>query len=166
VHFSLSKAQRLDSLVVQWQDGKKTILHNIAADQTLKIQATKSIAGTIFKPKAPTLFNELTPTISLDSLQKENLFIDFKYQTLLPHRFSQSGPPMAVGDLNGDGFKDVFIGRASGEKSCIFIQNTEVLIFGGAQPRYIEDFRENSFCYIFKIILYLRLYSYPQKYGY
>jgi enediyne biosynthesis protein E4 len=129
VHFGLGQTQRLDSLVIQWQSGKMTTLHNIAADQTLHVQASKSVVDSLQNKKTVPIFAEKSPSLfqlnGLDYLQTENPFIDFKYQTLIPHRFSQSGPPMTVGDVNGDGLEDVFIGSASGQNSALFIQNRQ-----------------------------------------
>lgn len=40
----------------------------------------------------------------------ENNFSDFSVQALLPDYLSRQGPCIAVGDINGDGKMDLFVG--------------------------------------------------------
>ncbi len=64
----------------------------------------------------------LASKYSLDHMAKEDDFVDFYYEPLLPHRFSQNGPALAVGDINGDGLEDLFVGGSSTNPNHLFIQ--------------------------------------------
>ncbi len=51
---------------------------------------------------------------------KETEYADFKIEPLLPHKYSENGPGVAVGDINGDALEDFFVGGAYNQSGQVF----------------------------------------------
>ena len=49
-------------------------------------------------------------------------FLDYSVQPLLPYSLSSHGPPLATGDVDGDGLDDVYVGGGSGVAGHLFVQ--------------------------------------------
>jgi enediyne biosynthesis protein E4 len=120
IHFGLGNVKNVDSIRVQWADGKVQILKNQGVNQTLTIKYNPSSEQK--QTVKNTLFSEVSTTQNLDYQHKENYFIDFKSNGLLLKMYSKEGPAMAVGDVNGDGADDLAIGGATGFPITFFIQ--------------------------------------------
>ena len=69
----------------------------------------------------------------------ENVFIDFDRDKLLYHALSTEGPALAVGDVNGDGREDFFMGGASGQAGQLFLQTAAGRFEKSAQPALTAD---------------------------
>jgi hypothetical protein len=55
-------------------------------------------------------------------LHRQNDFEDFNLEPLLPHRYSQNGPYIAVGDVDGNGFDDFWVGGPARVPGKMFLQ--------------------------------------------
>ncbi len=72
----------------------------------------------------PISFSDITRESNFEFSHRENPFLEFDREPLLPHMISREGPALAVADINHDGLDDVFIGGSKTNKSAILIQNS------------------------------------------
>ena len=73
--------------------------------------------------EAESLFSEIEID-GIDFRHQENEYNDYEKEILLPHKMSQFGPFLTVGDVNGDKLDDFFIGGASGQSGVLYIQQS------------------------------------------
>lgn len=127
IHFGLGKETTVESITIVWPDKKSQILKNLSSNQTITIDYADS--KTILTQNSPknekTLFHEVAEKIGATYLHKENKYIDFNVQPLLPHMHSKNGPKMTIGDINGDNLEDFFIGGSTGYSGSFFLQSID-----------------------------------------
>jgi enediyne biosynthesis protein E4 len=126
VHFGLGNNSKIDSLLVVWPSGVSQILKNPAADKIIVVQEKNAIK----KPKPLNInpeftFEEVSNLHGINHIAEESNYNDFLIQHTLPHKHSEAGPALAVGDVNGDRRDDFFIGGPAHNKGTFFIQNAE-----------------------------------------
>lgn len=124
LHFGLGKIKIIKKLKVAWPNGLEQTIENVQPNKTIEVKYTDAI---LEQEKT----SQPSPLMVQDLLQKqlnhrhvENEFIDFKREPLIPHKFSQHGPQISIGDVNGDGAEDFFIGGAAGQAGALYIQQT------------------------------------------
>lgn len=122
LHFGLGELGTVNTLRVIWPDGKTELKRDVQANQKLTLHYQD--AGEVYSPpQLETLFEPVNgPAIGIDFVHRENDFDDFAREILLPHKQSTWGPHIAVGDINGDGLDDFFVGNAKGAEAATFIQ--------------------------------------------
>ncbi len=140
VHFGYGKAPLIDSLRIVWPDHSTQVLNDVATNQTLLLRPENTVAFDFdnLKPKTKDLFQRVENNLGIDFTHQENRFNDFNRQKLIPYQVSDRGPATAVGDLDNDGLKDVFMGGSNGVASKIYIQKDSGYI-ENAIPSIIND---------------------------
>ncbi|MBN1791742.1 MAG: VCBS repeat-containing protein [Bacteroidales bacterium] len=127
-HFGLGQVKKVDSVLVKWQNGRMEVKQNIEADQTVwfnHFEATRSYAHERSKLASHALFREVTGASLVNYTHRETDFVDFNIQKLLPHKFSEYGPALAAGDMDGNGLDDFICGGSAGESAQLFLQQPD-----------------------------------------
>ncbi len=135
VHFGLGRHQKIDTLEVTWPDGSYQKLTEVPPDQLLQIAQSQ---GSKPKPNAKSQhdntlknqhknihFTEMADSLGVSFMHREDNFVDFKLQSILPHMHSRNGPGIAVADVNSDGIEDFYVGGAVGQSGQLFLQKSD-----------------------------------------
>ncbi len=126
IHFGLGAHASVDSVEVTWPDGRYQLLKDVPANQTITVRYKDAIDTPPAPPPHPApLLTNVSSTLSLDYQHQEEDFVDFKYEPLLPRRYSQDGPCLAAGDINGDGIDDFYVGGAKRQSGHFFVQQAD-----------------------------------------
>ena len=138
--FGLGQISQIDSVSVLWNNDKKQVLKTIKTNSTITLKNVEANinwqpAAILTKP----LFNDVTASTGLNYKHEETQFVDYDRDILLKQMYSRDGPALAVGDVNGDGLEDVFVGGAARGKKAIFVQNATGKFTEKAQPAFIQD---------------------------
>ncbi|MEP6738137.1 MAG: VCBS repeat-containing protein [Chryseolinea sp.] len=126
IHFGMGKNMLIDSIEVLWPDGKSQLLTNVKCDQVLKLNhadAKQSNVPMFKQNTAGPLLVEENRAKGISFFHPEEDRIDFNVQRTIPHKFSQAGPGLAIGDINGDGLEDFYIGGSVKSSGSLFIQD-------------------------------------------
>ncbi len=146
LHFGLGTANMIDSIVVRWPDLSEQVIKDVPVDKviTLEMKNAGQPSGRDVQDNENLKLFSQTRLPGLEYRHREDLFVDFKRESLIPHSLLAEGPALAVGDLNGDGMEDLFVGGAKGQTSRIFIQQSNGTFNPLEAPVFIKDINSEN----------------------
>ena len=116
MHFGLGNLTQVDSVKVIWKDKSQTTLTNIKINTVINIYKENTVP---YQYKGfPS--SELS---SFNYAHKEDNYLDYEREALIPENLSIEGPSVVQADFNNDGFKDLFIGGARNQEPQLFLQD-------------------------------------------
>jgi len=141
LNFGLGKTEKIDSVEVVWNDGRRQTLKDVKTNTTIILKQAEADSskesseytvhsGSAGNPKAGTgdlehrtVFRSGDSNYGIDFVHKENEFSDFDRDKLIFHMLSTEGPRMCKGDVNKDGLEDFYICGAKDQPGALYIQN-------------------------------------------
>lgn len=142
MHIGLSNGQ-VDSIDIIWPDRTFSSIKPGQSQKHIEVHYQKGLPlfdfSNLRRSKSITAEN-INDKTGLNFLHKENHFVEFDREPLIPHMVSTETPCLAVADINGDKLDDVFIGNSRNQPSLIFIQNKS----GKFIKKYVEDLAKDS----------------------
>ena len=146
----------IDSVLLVWPDNSYAHIRLDSNTIQQQVQWQKGLPPFNYKeiiqwnPPACKPFQDVTAATQLNWVHQENVFNEFNRENLMPKMMGTEGPALAVGDINGDGLEDVFIGSSKGKHSRIFVQQVNGTFSVSNQPSINQDstFEDIDACFV------------------
>lgn len=144
LHIGIGENTAVDSVLVVWPDRTFQRLTGVEFDKKIEVAWQAGLPvfdfGQMQAPPATAYrFDDAGEALGLDFQHRENEFVQFNREGLIPHMVSAEGPALAVGDVNGDGLEDVFFGNAKRERSVLYLQTSGGRFVEKPQPVFQAD---------------------------
>ena len=147
----LGRHQRVDTLTVDWPSGRQSVLTNVAVDTLLTVRESASEPARTVRVAAGRTAELPHPIVRENALRSstplvhtENVHNDFAKDALLYHMLSTEGPHLAIGDVNGDGREDIYLGGARNSPGLLFTQRADGSFIPLSQPAFADDARSED----------------------
>ncbi len=126
------------ALEITWPTGKISTLQNIKPNTTITVSEKDAILveANNTKKNNIVLFKKDSKTIQFK--HKENNYIDFNTERLLPFMRSTEGPKMSIADINNTGNPSIYIGGSRNTAGKLFIKKGNQFI-ETTQPYFEKD---------------------------
>ncbi len=98
LHFGLGTIDLIDSLIVRWPDRSTEVIKSVPADRVLTLEmknALRLIGNDKTNKEKVTLFTE-AQIPGLEFIHKEDKYVDFQRELLIPHSFPQRVRPLLL----------------------------------------------------------------------
>ena len=130
MYFGLGKLKDVVSVEILWPNGLLSKINNPDINKRLTFSQSEALAinSLIFpfvEEQKLLPYKEVSSKYNINYFHNEKNVQDFFKQRLLPHKLSQNGPCIAVGDINSDGNEDFIIGSSSSFSPRVFIQSDD-----------------------------------------
>jgi hypothetical protein len=125
LHFGLGEEAAVEKVEVVWPGGKKQTISNPKINQRLVVRQVDAKENWVPLAQPAPVFVPREEALAINWKHQENPYNDFEKQVLLPHKLSMFGPGIAVGDVNGDGADDFYVGGAAGRAGALFVKQVE-----------------------------------------
>ncbi|RYG51349.1 MAG: RNA-binding protein, partial [Chitinophagaceae bacterium] len=124
-HFGTGVDSIIDKMVIRWPDGTIHISENFPVNQEIRFSYDAPQLELALDKESKPLFAPAAKDHGIQFKPVERDFIDYTIQATLPHKLSQYGPGIAVGDIDKNGFDDFYIGGTSGNPGVFFLQDNK-----------------------------------------
>ena len=126
LNFGIGNSEEVKRIGVIWPDGKISEIGNTKSNQLVTIDYNKAKTGNLSFETTRLKKKAINPIdLGINYKHVENTFDDYALQLLIPQKQSSKGTKMTVGDVNGDGLEDFFVGNAGGSPAALYIQKTD-----------------------------------------
>ncbi|WP_420149359.1 VCBS repeat-containing protein [Spirosoma sp.] len=142
--FGLGRRATIDSLIVIWPNQRMEVRTNVKPNQLLTLKQTDArLDGTTYRYTTSAvrpLFTDVTAADSIPYKHRENKeYFDYVREPLMPFQVSTEGPHLAVGDVNGDGLDDMYVGGAKWQAGSLLVQQSNGRFIATRQPDLVKD---------------------------
>ncbi|ADV48092.1 ASPIC/UnbV domain protein [Cellulophaga algicola DSM 14237] len=138
VHFGI-KDTVVDSLKIQWPNGKNSMHYKIAANQVLSLKQEDASEHSVFNKKRDFLFSMDTSLLKYN--QKVLPLNEYLVQHLMVKQYTPKSPCVVAANIDNHMGDELFVGGTNGVPSSIWFQD-EAGVYKVAQ--YLESNFDNS----------------------
>jgi len=120
--FGVGNRKMIDSLIVIWPNGEKTIRTQVPTNQSYAISYQESEHAKREITRSVPAAGLLSPVAGILAFRHEEIDLNhFDRERMLLSMPGRKGPAIAVADVNQDGENDLFIGGGKNQESTLFL---------------------------------------------